>query len=118
MPTNMQSENVSFSEELQQVRDAADNGIFASDFRTRDPMWLLVEEGFTLPREHETESLFAIANGYIGNRGSLAEGSPLSAPATFVAGVFEQFDTPGSVPQLMVLPDWAGVRIWIDHQPL
>jgi trehalose/maltose hydrolase-like predicted phosphorylase len=118
MPTNMQSENVSFSEELQQVRDAAVNGILASDFRTRDPMWLLVDEGFTLPREHETESLFAIANGYIGNRGSLAEGSPLSAPATFVAGIFEQFDTPGSVPQLMVLPDWAGVRIWIDHQPL
>ena len=56
---------------------------------TRDPSWLLVEEGFTLAREHEVESLFAIANGYVGNRGSLAEGSPLSAPATFVAGVFE-----------------------------
>jgi hypothetical protein len=29
--------------------------------------------------------------------GVLAEGSPLSAPASFVAGVFEQLDTPGSV---------------------
>jgi kojibiose phosphorylase len=74
---------------------------------------LLREEGVTLTREHEIESLFAIANGYIGNRGSLAEGSPLSAPATFVAGVFEQHHTPGSVPELMVLPDWTGVRIWI-----
>jgi Glycosyl hydrolase family 65, N-terminal domain len=77
-----------------------------------------VSRGFTLAREQETESLFAIGNGYIGNRGSLAEGSALSSPATFVAGVFEQADAPGSVPQLMVLPDWTGVRIWIDRQPL
>src|SRR5215467_7022133 len=87
-------------------------------FRTSDPEWLLLDEGFTLTREHEIESLFAIANGYIGNRGSLAEGSPLSAPATFVAGVFEQHNTPGSIPELMVLPDWTGVRVWIDDQPL
>jgi kojibiose phosphorylase len=40
--------------------------------RTRDPHWLLVDEGFTLAREHEVESLFAISNGYVGNRGSLA----------------------------------------------
>ncbi len=82
-----------------------------------DPQWLLIEEGFTLSREHEIESLFAISNGYVGNRGSLAEGSLLSAPATFIAGVFEQAE-PRSVPQLMVLPDWTNVRIWINHQPL
>lgn len=87
-------------------------------FRTSDPRWLLRDEGFTLTREHEIESLFAIANGYIGNRGSLAEGSPLSAPATFVAGVFEQHTTPGSLPELMVLPDWTGLSIWIDHYSL
>lgn len=87
-------------------------------FRTSDPGWLLRDEGFTLTREHEIESLFAIANGYIGNRGSLAEGSPLSAPATFVAGVFEQHITPGSLPELMVLPDWTGLQIWIDHHCL
>ena len=80
--------------------------------------WLLVEEGFTLAREHEVESLFAIGNGYVGNRGSLAEGSPLSAPATFLAGVFEHSDKPGAIPQLMTLPDWTCVRVWIDDQPL
>ena len=87
-------------------------------FRSIDPGWLLFDEGFTLTREHEIESLFAIANGYVGNRGSLAEGSPLSAPATFVAGVFEQSNSPGSIPELMVLPDWTGVRIWIDQHSL
>ncbi|HUI84863.1 MAG TPA: glycosyl hydrolase family 65 protein [Candidatus Binatia bacterium] len=100
-----------------QARDPA-LSVLPSNFCTSDPRWLLLDEGFTLAREHETESLFAIANGYMGNRGSLAEGSRLSAPATFVAGIFEQFDTPGSVPALMVLPDWTGVRIWIDRRPL
>src|SRR5512146_2653507 len=86
--------------------------------RTADPAWLFVDDGFTLAREHEVESLFAIGNGYVGNRGSLAEGSQLSAPATFVAGIFEQSDRPGSVPQLMTLADWAEVRVWIDDHPL
>ena len=74
---------------------------------TGDPGWILVEEGFTLAREHEVESLFAIGNGYAGSRGSLAEGSALSAPATFVAGVFNS--KPGSVPELRLLrtgPVW------------
>lgn len=85
---------------------------------TSDPRWLLCEEGFTLAREHEVESLLAIANGYVGNRASLAEGSPLSAPATFAAGVFTRDSKPGSIPELMVLPDWTGVRVWIENQPL
>jgi trehalose/maltose hydrolase-like predicted phosphorylase len=115
---DIQNQRHSFREEFQQVRDAAVATPLPGDLCTRNPQWLLVDEGFTMAREHETESLFAIGNGYIGNRGSLAEGSPLSAPATFVAGIFEQSDTPGSVPELMVLPDWTAVRIWIDHEPL
>ena len=83
-----------------------------------DPLWLLREEGFTLAREHEVESLLAISNGYVGNRASLAEGTPLSSPATFVAGVFTRPQTPNSIPQLLVLPDWTGVRIWIEGRLL
>jgi trehalose/maltose hydrolase-like predicted phosphorylase len=117
LPVDIQRKSHSFQEELQQVRES-EAAVLPGQLRTSDPKWLLIDEGFTLAREHETESLFAIANGYVGNRASLAEGSPLSAPATFVAGIFEQFDTPGAVPELMVLPDWTGVRIWIDDQPL
>ncbi len=84
--------------------------------RMQDPGWRLVEEGFTLAREHEIESLFAICNGYIGNRGSLAEGSALSAPATFASGVFEMSDRKGAVPGLFVLPDWTAIRVWVDGQ--
>ncbi len=97
---------------------ASSTGVAAIAQLTRDPSWLLVEEGFTLAREHEIESLFAIANGYVGNRGSLAEGSPLSAPATFASGVFELEQRPGAVPGLFVLPDWTGIRAWVEGQPL
>ena len=83
---------------------------------TVDPGWILVEEGFTLAREHELESLFAIGNGYAGSRGSLAEGSALSAPATFVAGVFDS--EPGSVPGLAPTADWTRLSATIDGHPL
>ena len=83
---------------------------------TDDPAWILVEEGFTLAREHELESLFAIGNGYVGSRGSLAEGSALSAPATFVAGVFDS--EPGSVPELAPMADWSRLCATIDGRAL
>jgi trehalose/maltose hydrolase-like predicted phosphorylase len=83
---------------------------------TADPEWILVEQGFTLAREHEMESLFAIGNGYVGSRASLAEGSALSAPATFVAGVFDAKS--GSVPELTSVADWTRLSAVIEGQPL
>ena len=83
---------------------------------TVDAGWILVEEGFTLAREHELESLFAIGNGYAGSRGSLAEGSALSAPATFVAGVFDS--ETGAVPGLAPVADWTRLSATIDGYPL
>jgi len=81
-----------------------------------DSEWILVEDGFTLAREHEVESLFAIGNGYVGSRGSLAEGCALSAAATFVAGVFDS--EPGSVPELALTADWTRLSATIEGQPL
>jgi trehalose/maltose hydrolase-like predicted phosphorylase len=82
---------------------------------TIDPSWALVEEGFSLAREHEIESICTVANGYVGTRGSLAEGSSLSSPATFLAGVFDAgADSPAS-PALVVLPDWTQLRIFVEE---
>jgi trehalose/maltose hydrolase-like predicted phosphorylase len=80
---------------------------------TADPLWRIKEEGFNLAREHEIESLFAVSNGYVGSRASLAEGSPLSNPATFIAGVFDtsasaQGDT---IPELAAAPDWMQLSL-------
>ncbi len=82
---------------------------------TREGEWLIVEEGFTLTREHELESIFAIGNGHLGSRASLAEGSAMSAPATFVAGLFDP--QPGPTPGLAILPDWARISMMIEGQP-
>ncbi len=84
---------------------------------TPDPGWVLVEEGFDLAREHEVESLFTVANGYVGTRGSLAEGSPLSAPATFVAGVFGVWP-PVEVPVLVPAPDWLSLCAVVNGHEL
>jgi trehalose/maltose hydrolase-like predicted phosphorylase len=51
-----------------------------------DPDWLLTEEGVDPAREREVESLFAIGNGYIGTRASIAEAGRFSRPGTFAAG--------------------------------
>ncbi|MGE5164055.1 MAG: glycoside hydrolase family 65 protein [Sphingobacteriales bacterium] len=83
---------------------------------TDDPEWTLVEEGFTLAREHEVESLFAIGNGYVGSRGSLAEGSALSTPATFVSGVFDS--DASSLPGLAPTADWTRLSTTIDGHAL
>jgi PAS domain-containing protein len=83
---------------------------------TTDTEWILVEQGFTLAREHEVESLFAIGNGYVGSRASLAEGSALSAPATFVAGVFDT--KPGAISELTSVADWTRLSAIIEGQPL
>jgi hypothetical protein len=82
---------------------------------TDDRHWLFVEDGFTLAREHELESLFAIGNGYVGSRGSLAEGSALSSPATFVAGVFDSVDTGQALAPMV---DWTRLSFAIDGYPL
>jgi kojibiose phosphorylase len=86
--------------------------------RTRDEHWNLIEEGYTLAREHEIESLFSVANGYAGTRGSIPEGSPLSDPATFLAGIFDAVPGSGSVPELAVGPDWTEMLVVVEGREL
>jgi kojibiose phosphorylase len=84
---------------------------------TEDETWVIVEGPFVPAREHEVESIFSVCNGYLGSRASLAEGSSRSAPATFVAGVFDC--PPGSaMPELATAPDWAHVEAAVHGMPL
>jgi len=55
---------------------------------TADPGWLSVEDGIDPAREREIESLFAIGNGYLCMRASLAEGTRFSRASSFLAGLF------------------------------
>ena len=75
--------------------------------------WSIVAEGFLAIWEHEIESLLAIGNGLVGTRASLAEGSTISAPGTFVAGIFDT--EPGSaIPALARAPDWPQLTIRVN----
>jgi len=85
---------------------------------TAEDGWTRDEAGFVPAREHEIESVFALGNGYMGCRGSLAERCVLSTPATFVAGVFDVPEGSDAQPGLVVLPDWAHLGLTIEGHPL
>jgi trehalose/maltose hydrolase-like predicted phosphorylase len=89
-----------------------------------DSRWTLEVAGFDPQLEPTIEAVFALVNGYQGTRAALEEGSPVSRPATFIAGVF---DTPGRpqaaelespIPEIVVAPDWSRVRIVVEGQEL
>ncbi len=82
----------------------------------RDAAWSIVESGFDVAREHEIESLLTIANGYLGIRGSVAEGSSVSRPATFLAGAFEPSSDVSSVPELVIAPDWGRLKFTVEGE--
>lgn len=54
--------------------------------------WKVVEEAFNLEKNANNESLFTLANGYIGMRGDGAESieEAFSKPGTFINGFFEK----------------------------
>jgi trehalose/maltose hydrolase-like predicted phosphorylase len=81
-----------------------------------DPAWALIEDGVNPAREREVESLFAIGNGYLGMRASIADGSSSSRPSTFVAGIYVADKTIGT--RLGVLPNWLHVELTVEDEPL
>lgn len=80
-----------------------------------DPLWRINESGFVPAREHEVESILSIANGYVGVRASLTEGSLLSDPATYLANVYVPSST--GVPVLARAPQWLPLSGAVDGRP-
>lgn len=83
-----------------------------------DPTWLLVEYDYEPALEHEVESRFTVANGYLGVRGSLEQPTQASRPRTYVAGFFYPSNVLTSIPSLVSAPDWTGLRLSIDGEAL
>ena len=78
---------------------------------TRDPAWRFEVKGFDPFREREVETWLTVANGETGTRGALEEGSAVSTPATFVAGVFGDGTGDPAFRQPVPAPDWTGLRL-------
>lgn len=91
-----------------------------------DP-WRLVERGFTPGAVPLTETLFALANGYLGIRGSFEEGMPSHEHGTFINGFHETWpivhaeEAYGlvSVGQtIATLPDATAITLYVDDEPM
>lgn len=60
--------------------------------------WALRVTDLDMPAIAQFESIFALANGHVGLRGTLEEGEPCSVPGSYLGGFFE--DRPYSHPEI------------------
>ncbi|TDC31114.1 glycoside hydrolase family 65 protein [Micromonospora sp. 15K316] len=89
--------------------------------------WRIRRTGADLDRLAETESVFALGNGWIGWRGTLDEGTPCGMPGSYLNGFHERrrLDYPEdgyAFPQfsdtVVSAPNAALIRLWVDGEPL
>ena len=85
---------------------------------TTDPAWRFEVKGFDPFREREAETWLTVANGETGTRGALEEGSAISTPATFVAGVYGDGTGDPAFRQPVPAPDWTGLRLMVAGSAL
>jgi Glycosyl hydrolase family 65, N-terminal domain len=87
-----------------------------------DHAWIIHEYGCDAQRESGIESRFSIGNGFFGVRGMPTIYSDhigdSSSPRTYVAGLFDTPNTLPLIPALVPAPDWVGVTILVNGEPL
>lgn len=92
-----------------------------------DEAWRIRRTQADMDRLAETESIFALGNGWVGWRGTLDEGAPYGMPGTYLNGFHErrELDYPEdgyAFPQfsdtVISAPNAALVRLWVDGEPL
>jgi alpha,alpha-trehalose phosphorylase len=88
--------------------------------------WRLVEKRFFPRLLPQTETFFALANGYLGFRGSFEEGRPVFQSGTFVNGFYESwpivygeeaygFARTGQT--IVNVTDAKTIRLYVDDEP-
>ena len=101
--------------------DPLDRGRFPVD------PWALVETGYSPVDLGVTETLFSVANGYLGMRGNSEEGRPAYAHGTFVNGFHETwpirhaesaFGFARTGQTIVNAPDTMVLKIYVDDEPL
>jgi len=89
--------------------------------------WRLVERAYNPEYVAQTETVFALGNGYLGIRGAFEEGEPSVAPATLLNGFHETwpivypetahgFATVGQT--ILPVPDGTTIRLLVDDDPV
>ncbi|GAA4691584.1 glycoside hydrolase family 65 protein [Nocardioides conyzicola] len=89
--------------------------------------WALIETGYRPDDLGVTETLFSVANGYLGMRGNPEEGRPSYAHGTFLNGFHETwpirhaeaaFGFARTGQTLVNVPDTKVMKIYVDDEPL
>jgi alpha,alpha-trehalose phosphorylase len=89
--------------------------------------WRLVERAYNPEYVEQTETLFALSNGFLGIRASFEEGEPSGRPATLLNGFHETwpivypetafgFATTGQT--IVPVPDGTAIRLLVDEHPI
>jgi maltose phosphorylase len=90
--------------------------------------WNIVEEGFHPDMNRESESIFSIGNGYMGQRANFEEHySGDSLPGSYVAGVYYPDKTrvgwwkngyPEYFAKVLNAPKWTGIDVSVNKNPV
>ena len=89
--------------------------------------WRIVEAAWTPEYADRAETIFALANGYVGIRGTLDEGRPALAPETLISGFHETWPIVHAeeayglarVGQTIInVPDATPLELFVDDEPL
>ena len=89
--------------------------------------WRIIEARWTPQFSERAETVFALANGYVGVRGTLDEGRPSFAPGTFISGFHETWPIVHAeeahglarVGQSMInAPDATVLELFVDDEPM
>lgn len=76
--------------------------------------WLILQEEYEPEENLKYESLFCLANGYLGTRGCYEEGTKISIPCTYINGVFDKSET--FMRELANMPNWLGIRLYVEKE--
>ncbi len=89
--------------------------------------WCLRETELDLDMLEQAESMFALANGHIGLRGTLDEGEPAGRPGSYLNGFYEQrplpyaeagYGYPEAGQTVVNVTDGKLIRLLVDDEPL
>ena len=109
------------------IRKTADEQNTVDRLRFPADPWRFVEAQFSAEDLGVTETLFAVANGYLGMRGNVEEGRESHSHGTFINGFHETWSIHhaeeaygfAKVGQTIVnVPDAKVVRLYVDDEPL
>ncbi|SCL38003.1 Glycosyl hydrolase family 65, N-terminal domain [Micromonospora pallida] len=98
-----------------------------ADHPAGDDGWRIRRTEADADRLGETESVFALSNGWLGWRGNLDEGEPYGMPGSYLNGFYERrglsypedgYAFPQFSDTVVSAPNAALIRLWVDGEPL